>query len=220
VRRNPIPILILLIALAGLALTYGFFRSALLPRYTASRNILASRSELRLAMSVRHARGPIAEEHYAMSDVDGLSRSSYRALGRNGLQISIDERPRATTEEGPNVAFFFQRAVADGIWELRSQPPRGDTSTQYTIDVYQLVNGEHGSRHIVFTDPRYWATTGGHQFIIHLDKHKPVPDLVRLSSTALVEPRYDRVVSDFRSFGPLSFREKVTAARVRLGEKS
>jgi len=220
VRRNPIPILIFLVSLAGLAVAYGFFQAAVLPRYKASRTVLVSHSDVRLSLAVRYTRGPLVEERYAMRDLDGTSSSSYRATGRSGLQISITERPRATLEDGPNVAYFFQRAVADGIWELRTQPPRGDTSVQYVLDVYQLVNGQHGSRHMVFTDPHYWATTGGHQYTIHLDKHKPVPDLISLSSTALVEPRYERVIADFRTFGPESFRSKIRAARVRLGVPS
>lgn len=218
--RNPIPPLIALIALAGLVIVYQFFQAAVLPRYKASRAVLQSKSEVRLSLIVKHDRGPIVEEEYTMADLDGVSSSRYRVVGRNNLQVAIDERPRETTEYGPNVAYFFEQTVADGIWELQTHPPRGDTSVHYTIDVYQLVNGAHGSRHIVFTDPHYWATTGGHQFTIHLDKHKPIPDLVNLTSTALVEPRYEKVIADFRAFGPDSFREKVTAARLRLGARS
>ena len=214
--RNPIPPLILIVALLGLAGAYAFFQSSLVPRYAASRHVLASRSELKIAMRVRHVRGPIAQEDYAMSDVEGVSSSSYRALGRGGLQITIAERPRKTLEDGPNVAYFFQQAAADGVWELRSKPPRGDTSTSYAIDVYQLTGPDHGSHRFTFTDPRYWATTGGHQFTLHLDKNKPVPDLLRMSSTTLVEPRYAKLVDDFRAFGPDSFRKKVAQARARL----
>ncbi|GAC1476031.1 MAG: hypothetical protein NVS2B8_06430 [Vulcanimicrobiaceae bacterium] len=216
-RRNPIPALILVVAILGLVLAYAFFESAVLPRYKASRAVLDSKSEVRLALHVHHDRGPLVDEAYAMSDVDGVSTSSYRAVNRDGVQISITERPRATTEDGPNVAYFFQRTVQDGIWELRSRPARGDRSTQYTLDVYQLVAGKHGSRHMTFTDPHYWATTGGHQFTLKLDKHRPVPDLLHVTSTALVEPRYERVIADFRNFGPPSFRRKVSAARARLG---
>lgn len=218
--RNPIPPLIALVVLIGLAGSYAFFQRALLPRYAASRHVLASRSELRLALKVVHDTGPLAEEDFQMRDLDGVSSSSYRVLGRSGTQISIAERPRATIEDGPNVAFFFQQTVADGIWELRSKPPRGDASVRYALDVFQDVNGQHGSRHITFTDPHYWATTGGHQYTIHLQRDKPVPSLVNLTSTVLVEPRYEKIVKDFRDFGPDSFKTKVTAARARLGVRS
>ncbi len=218
--RNPVPPLVFLAALLGLVGSYAFFQKMLLPRYSASRQVLVSRSELRLSMTVRHDTGPLVQEDYAMRDVDGLSTSSYKALGRSGVQISIAERPRATTENGPNVAYFFQQTVADGIWELVSKPPRGDRNTHYVLDIYQDVNGQHGSRRVTFTDPHYWAATGGHQFQIHLEKNKPVPNLLNITSTTLVEPRYEKVVNDFRNFGPTSFKSKVTAARARLGVRS
>jgi len=216
VLRNPIPKLVFLTAIVAIGGAYWLFQTTLLPRYAGTRAVLASRSELRLAMTVHHATGPITEESYAMSDIDGLSSSSYRAQSRNGVQITIAERPRRTIEAGPNVAYFFQQAVADGIWELTTKPPRGDTSTQYTIDVYQRTGDAHGSRRITFTDPHYWATTGGHQFHLVLSKNKPLPDLLNVSSTTLIEPRYQKLVDDFRSFGPESFREKIAAAQSRL----
>ncbi len=215
-RRNLVPLLIFLAALVGLGGAYAAFQTTVVPRYEGAHNVLDSRSELRVSMTVRHDKGPIAVEDYEMSDVDGLSKSRYRALGRTGLQITIDERPRVTIDEGPNVAFLFQQAVLDGIWELQSRPPRGDTSTHYTIEVYQLTGEQHGSHRFEFTDPHYWATTGGHQFHITLDKNKPLPNLLTLSSTTLVEPRYEKLVADFREFGPQSFRDKVAAAQTRL----
>jgi hypothetical protein len=167
-------------------------------------------------MTVRHATGPIAEEDYQMSDIDGLSQSRYRAVGRTGLAITIDERPRETVEQGPNVAYFFQQAVQDGVWDLTNEPPRGDRSTSYTVDVYQLLGNQHGSRSFTFTDPHYWATTGGHQFHIVLRKGQPLPNLLNMTSTTLVEPRYQKIVDDFRAFGPQSFRDKIVAVQARL----
>jgi hypothetical protein len=216
VFRNPIPLLVFFASCIGLAAAYWAFEATVVPRINRTHDVLASRSELRISMTVRHDTGPISEEDYAMSDVDGLSKSRYRALGRSGVQITIDERPRRTIEDGPNVAYFFQEAVQDGVWDLQSRPPRGDRSTHYLIDVYQLTGDQHGEHRFEFTDPHYWATTGGHQFHITLDRNKPLPNLLTLSSTTLVEPRYEKVVGDFLSFGPQSFRDKVAAAQSRL----
>ncbi len=217
VPRNPIPLLILVATLVALGIAYAYFQTTQTGRYEASRGVLAQRSEIRLAMTVRYDAGPLAQEEYRLSDIEGLSRISYRVLGRGGVQIAIDERPRATLEAGANVAFLFDELVADGIWELRSKPPRGDARTHYIVEIAQVSGTGHGSHRFVFTDPHYWATTGGHQFHITLDKRKPVPDLVRLSSTTLVEPRYENLVAAFRAFGPPSLREKIAAARARLG---
>ena len=205
-----------LLALAG---TYVWYQR-LVPRFAATREVAAQRSEVRLGMRVRHDRGALIEEDYEMSNVDGVSSSSFRAASRGGVQITIEERPRRSLDAGTNVAFFFQQAVADGIWELPSRPLRGDTSTHYEIHIFQLTGDRHGSRRFAFTDPHYWTTTGGHQFLIKLDKNKPVPDLLQLKSTVLVEPRYEKLVVDFRSFGPRAFRQKIAAARLRLGARS
>ena len=218
--RTPIPVFILVAVLVGLGTAFAYFETTQTPRYAAARKVAAQRSEIRLGMRVTYDRGPLLEEDYALSDIDGTSRSSYRALGRSGTQITITERPRVTLDEGTNVAFFFDRAVQDGVWELRSKPPRGDTRSSYAITIAQVTGDQHGAHRFTFTDPHYWATTGGHQFHITLQKDKPVPNLLQLSSTTLVEPRYQQLVDDFRNFGPSSFRAKVAAAQARLGSRS
>lgn len=215
-RRNPVPLFVFVVALLAVGGFWWAYETTVLPSSIRTHNVLASRSELRLGMTVRHTSGPIAEEDYAMSDVDGLSASNYRAQSHSGLIINIAERPRETIEEGPDVAYFFQEAVQDGIWELTNKPPRGDRTIQYTINVYQRTGDQSGSRTFTFTDPHYWATSAGHQFHIVLDKNKPVPDILKLSSTTLAEPRYEKLVDDFRAFGPQSFRDKVAAAQSRL----
>ena len=220
VRRNPVPILIFIATVIGLGAAYAYFQSTQTGRYEAARNVLAERSEIRLRMTVRYDKGPLASEDYQMSDIEGVSRVRYTVLGRNNLQITIDERPRRTLEQGANVAFLFDELVQHGIWELRSKPPRGDTATHYDIGIAQVSGSGHGSHEFSFTDPHYWATTGGHQYHITLDKNKPVPDLLQMSSTTLVEPRYGELVSAFRAFGPPSLRAKMAAARGRLGDRA
>ncbi len=214
-RRNPIPILIFVLAIAGLTAAYAFFNGAIAPRYAGARKVLDRRSEIRLSLDIVHTTGPLTAERYAMSDIEGVSASEYRVTGRNGTTVTVQERPRQSLDDA-NVAFFFGKAVADGIWELTNRPPRGDAATRYTVRVYQLADGAHGSRTYTFTDPHYWATTGGHQFHITLDKNKPVPNLLQLSSSVVVEPRYAALVDDFRGFGPESFREKSAQARLRV----
>ena len=217
VRRNPIPAFIAVVAIIGLGCAYAYFSFSQTDRYRASRHVLAEKSTIDLRMTVDYERGPIAREDYRMSDDDGISATSYRVLGRGGTEVTVTERPRATLEQGANVADLFGRVVQDGIWELHARPPRGDTTTRYTIAIAQVAGAAHGSYRFSFTDPHYWATTGGHQFHIVLAKGKPLPDLLQLSSTTLVEPRYGRLVEDLRSFGPPAFRAKMLVARERAG---
>lgn len=165
-----------------------------------------------MSLTIRRQDGPIALEEYRMDDQSGLSTSEYRAVNRKGLTIRVEALPHETTD----VPFLFDKLVQAGIWELRSKPPRGDTSTSYAVDVYQLTDGKHGSHAFGFTDPHYWATTGGHQYTIHLDRDKPVPNLLSMSSTVLVEPRYQKIVDAFVGYGSDAFRAKVAAAQEKL----
>ncbi len=218
-RRNLTPLIIFIAVVVGVAVAYVYYRSTEGLRFTQTERVAEQRSEIRLNMAVAYAAGALVRESYAMADINGTSTLQYRVLGRNNVQITITERPQQTLQEGVNVAYLFDELVRDGIWELQSKPPRGNTALVYEVGIAQVTGTAHGSHRFTFTDPHYWATTGGHQFHITLDKHKPIPDLLRMSSTTLVEPRYEKVVADFRSFGPPSFLDKVIAARKRLGAR-
>jgi len=102
--------------------------------------------------------------------------------------------------------------VQDGVWDLMNRPPRGDTSVHYTIYVKQKADFKQGDRTVTFTDPHYWATTAGRQYTIDLRKTNP-NDLLKLQGTQLADPRYQKVVDDFRAFGPPNFRAKIAALR-------
>jgi len=220
-RRNAVPLFILVAALIGVGAAYAYFRTTQDLHFNQTAQVREQRSEIRLNMTVAYDSGPLVREAYTMSDINGTSTLQYRVVGRKRLlQITIRERPRETLQEGVNVAFLFDELVRDGIWELDSKPPRGNTAIYYRIGIAQVTGSAHGSRRFTFTDPHYWATTGGHQFHITLNRNKPVPNLLQLSSTALVEPGYGELVTDFRNFGPDSFRSKVAAARLRLGARS
>ncbi len=211
-RRQIIPLAIALLGIVGVVAMWIVFSRTEAPHYAASSRIAHSVSDLRLALQIDYDSGPLTEERWTMRNDNGISTSQYRAIGRGGTTITIDSTPRETYD----VTFFFEHAVADGVWQIVDKPPRGNTTAHYTIDVYQLVDGQHGSRHITFTDPHYWATTGGHQFKIHLDRNKPVPDLLTLQATSIQDSRYDKLVADFRAFGTDSFKAKIAQAQVRL----
>ena len=83
----------------------------------------------------------------------------------------------------------------------------------YTLHIHQVADREQGSRTITFTDPHYWALEAGRQYHIQLRQNSPTPDLTKLQSTSLADPRYEKIVNAFRAFGPSSFRDKVRQAQ-------
>lgn len=203
--------LILAAVLAAAAAGWGIFASTEKQRAEQVHAIKTSRSELHLAMSAEHDRGPLAREEWRMDDIDGLSSAVYSATDRHGKTVRVDAKM-----ETYDVSFLFGKAVQDGVWELITRPPRGDRSTRYHIYVAQTANGLSGKRDYSFTDPHYWATTAGHQFHITLDKNKPVPDLLKLKSETLAEPRYQKLVNEIEEFGSPKFRATVAKARAEL----
>ncbi len=210
--RSIVPLFVLLAALIALGSGWLIFDRTQRAGYEAARRVAHSRSEIRMNLLIRRERGPIAEEEYRLTNLDGISSAEYRALGRAGMQIRIASLPRRTTD----VSFAFGKAVADGIWELGSRPLRGDTATRYEIYVYQWIDEQHGEHRFSFTDPAYWARNAGREYRIHLERGKPLPNLLELEGTTLAEPRYGRLVEDFLEFGTPAFRSRVAAVQARL----
>ncbi len=94
-----------------------------------------------------------------------------------------------------------------------NKPPAGNTNAHYTIHIHQIADKEHGSRTVTFTDPKYWALEAGRQYQIVLSRNSPTPDLTKLQSTTLADPRYQKIVDAFRSFGSDAFRSRVRQAQ-------
>lgn len=198
------------VAIAGVA--WGLFSRDQAARYRAVQNVERAPSRIELDLTLDYASGPVAREAYAMVDADGRSDASYAVTDRGGTTARFHE-----TIAGYGVSFLFDRLVADGIWALTDKPPRGQRSPRYTVSIAQTVAGAHGGRTVTFTDPHYWATTAGRQFHIRLEKDKPVPELLSLQSTGTADPRYAKVVDDFRAFGSPAFKATIRRARSRLG---
>jgi hypothetical protein len=211
-RRSIVPLAITVLALAGAVIGWKIYWPTESGRYAATKAVLATRSEVRMVFAVGRERGPISREELTFTNADGSAKVAYVGTNRAGTTIARF----AATVDGYDVATLFGKVVQDGIWELPTKPSRGDTSTTYSISVYQLTDNQSGSHAFSFTDPHYWATTGGRQYQIHLDKNKPVPDLVKLLSTSSTEPRYENLVADFETFGSPGFRATLAAARAKL----
>jgi hypothetical protein len=164
---------------------------------------------LELRLTITYDKPPIYQEQYLIRNNNGLSTAQYKITGYSGKVVSITMPPAQRYD----MTFFFEDVVADGVWQLTNRPPRGNTDVRYTLYVHEIANRRQGSRTITFTDPHYWAVTAGRQYSIHLSPNSPTPDLLKLKSTSLADPRFEKIVQAFRSFGPPSFRQKILQAQ-------
>ena len=171
--------------------------------------IRQSASVLDVGLTMKYDKPPIYLEQYTMHNDNGISNVEYKIQGYSGKVVTISLPPDKTYA----VTFFFEEVVQDGIWQLMNKPDAGDTNVRYTLHIHQVADREQGSRTITFTDPHYWALEAGRQYHIQLSQNSPTPDLTKLQSTTLADPRYEKIVNAFRAFGPPSFREKVRQAQ-------
>lgn len=168
-----------------------------------------SASVLDVGLTIKYDKPPIYLEQYTMHNDNGISTVQYKIQGYSGKVVTITLPPDKTYA----VTFFFEQVVQDGIWQLMNKPPTGNTSVHYTLHIHQVADNKQGSRTITFTDPQYWAVEAGRQYHIQLSPNSPTPDLTKLQSTSLADPRYEKIVQAFRAFGPGPFRQKVRQAQ-------
>ena len=171
--------------------------------------VLNSQSVLDTSLAIKYAKPPIYLEQYTMRNDNGVSTAQYKVQGYSGKVVTITLPPEQTYA----VTFFFEQIVQDGIWQLVNKPSAGNTSALYTLHIHQVADTKQGTRTILFTDPHYWAVLAGRQYEIQLSPNSPTPDLTKLKSTSLADPRYAQIVQAFRDFGPPAFRARVESAR-------
>jgi hypothetical protein len=168
-------------------------------------------SQLYARMTIRYTKPPIFEEEYRMQDIEGVSAFAYRVRSYNCRQITVKAPPGKMYD----VSFFFGGLDQDGIWQMMNLPPLANTDAYYTVYVKQLADFRQGERTVTFTNPQYWATRAPRQqFRLDLSKQN-ASDLLHMQSQAGGDPRYAKIVDDFRTFGPDEFRKNVAAAMVR-----
>jgi hypothetical protein len=211
-RRFPTTAFILLMAALAVIGCFKLFYTAEVQRYHAVDTVRKQRSEIRIAETITHEKGPLAREELRLENIEGKSTAFYSAENRKGTRIAKFSQPIG----GYDVTFAFEALVRDGIWELQTRPLRGNAGDVYDVKIAQVAGERSGKHEFVFTDPHYLATTAGRQYTIHLDKNKPVPDLLTLQSTSTADARYQLIVNDFSTFGPPRFKKTVAAAREKL----
>jgi hypothetical protein len=172
-------------------------------------NVAQGASVLDLSLTMNYAKPPIYLEQYKMHNDNGVSSATYKIQGYSGKVVTITLPPQKTY----NVTFFFERVVQDGIWQLTDKPDVGDTNIRYTLYIHQVAGTRQGSRTITFTDPHFWAKQAGREYHIQLSPNSPAPDLTKLQSTTLADPRYEEIVQAFRNFGTPAFRQKIAQAQ-------
>lgn len=210
--RFPIvPIMVVLAALVAAIGGWVIFSKAEHDRYLAVNAIRNQRSEVHMSYQMQHTHGPIANETWTFKNIDGRSTASYAAIDRHGTRASFDE-----SVTNYDVTFLFQKLVLDGIWDLESRPYRGSAETLHVVEISQVADKAHGSHRFLFSDAKYIANEAGREYHIHLDKNKPLPDLVNLQSTSNADPRYLKIEEDFAAFGSPSFKKTVKAAQAKL----
>ena len=211
-RRFPTTVFAIVLAIVGLVVGWKVFYNDETSRYNAVQQVRNQRSELHFGEVITHDKGPIAREEWRLDNVNGTSSATYVAENRAGTRIARFTEPIP----GYDVTFAFEKLVQDGIWQLQTRPLKGNTNDVYTVTIAQTAGGRSGRHKFTFADPHYLATTAGRQYEIHLDRNKPVPNLVTLQSTSTADARYQKVVDDFAAFGPPSFKKTVAAAREKL----
>jgi hypothetical protein len=211
-RRFPTTTFAIVLAVIALIAGWKIFYHDEAQRFQAVQEIRHQRSELHFGEAIAHDKGPIAREEWRLDNVDGNCSATYTAENRAGSRVAKFTEPIP----GYDVTFAFEKLVQDGIWELQTRPLKGKTDNIYTITVAQVAGDRSGSHKFTFTDPHYLAIAAGRQYKIHLDRNKPVPNLLTLQSTSSADPRYQKVVDAFASFGPPRFKKTVAAAREKL----
>jgi hypothetical protein len=146
-----------------------------------------------------------------MQNDNGHSTAAYAATDRHGTTAKFDE-----PVVGYDVTFLFDKLVQDGIWDLHSRPARGTSRDVHEVRIAQVADTAQGEHQFSFTDPHYLATSAGREYHIHLDRNKPVPDLLSLQSVSTADPRYQKIVDDFQQFGTPGFKRTIVAAREKL----
>ncbi|HXM06042.1 MAG TPA: hypothetical protein VN936_01195 [Candidatus Acidoferrum sp.] len=171
-------------------------------------------SRLYASLTIQYTHPPIFEERYYMQDLDGVSTFDYSIRGYNCRLVTI----KAPTGRIYDVSFFFGGLDEDGIWQLTNAPLLPHAAATYTVYVKQVADFKQGDRTVVFQDPQYWTTHSPRE--VQLDVSKGGADNVLRLQASSPDPRYQKIVEDFRNFGPDEFRRNVALAQDRAKENA
>ncbi|MGH7737960.1 MAG: hypothetical protein ACREMP_08880 [Candidatus Tyrphobacter sp.] len=211
--RFPVGLVVGIFIIVAILVAWHFVPPIDWKTFTGAADVQSAPTDSYASLDIRYEHPPIFDERYVMEDRNGASSFAYTVVEAAGPRtresVTIKVPPHATYD----VSFFFGQLVADGVWEVPSRPPRGDTSVGYTLTVRQTEDYQTNAHTVTFTDPHFWATVSGREFEIHLSPHGPLPNILELEGQGVHDARYEHLVDDFRTFGPAAFRAAVSRAR-------
>jgi hypothetical protein len=208
-RLPPLELFIVILVIVFLIVGWRIYGMGEMGRFGGVKHAQNAPSQLYARLTIRYPKPPIYEEEYRMQDIEGISDFEYRIRSFNCRQITIKAPPGKIFD----VSFFFGSLDQDGVWELTNQAPRPGATAYYTVYVKQLADFKQGDRTVTFTNPEYWATHSNQRFSLDLSKQGP-KDLLYMQSSATMTG-YQKIVDDFRQFGPEEFRKNVADAQAR-----
>jgi hypothetical protein len=214
VRESTRAILLFVILVGGATVSYLFFFKPFMQEQPKVRDVISANSTWSVAMQQYEMRGLISAETYRISNNNGATTLFYAATNRAGTVTKEFTAPLV----GPAGTFLFEELRADGIWELDDKPVRPHPVDEYIIEVDQTLGDEGGNRAFGFSDPQFWAATNGQEYQLKLPPKGPIGDKATTLGTAgkpLKEPRYLKIVTMIRAFGPasvLAAENKIRAA--------
>ncbi len=214
-RRFPIGLTIAVAAILALALIT--WKVPLFPSNESPSSVARMQrncpTHIFASLRILYDHPPIYTEAYSMRDDNGSSTFQYVVRSYAGRQITVKAPPRATYD----VSFFFGKLISDdGAWEITDRPPFGNTSVHYTLTTRREEMCRVDQHTVTFTDPEFWARTKLREYDIHLSPTGPLPTVFSGQGIVYRDPRYLKIVDDFRSFGPPEFSNAVARARAEV----
>ena len=98
-RPTPVTLLILVAAVVAVACGWLLFAKSEHDRFVAVDQVRHSRSEFRIAYTIEHSSGPIAQETWSVRNVDGAASAAYTARQSPANAKAMMERMRLVSRQ-------------------------------------------------------------------------------------------------------------------------
>jgi len=219
VKESTRAILLFVILVGGGIVSYLFFFKPFMQVQPQVRGVISANSTWSVSMQAYEMHGLVSAETFRISNNNGATTLFYAATNRAGTVTKEFTAPLV----GPAGTFLFEELRADGIWELDDKAVRQHPYDEYIIEVDQTLGDEGGTRSFGFSDPVYWATTRGQEYQLKLPPKGPIgngANTLGMAGKALKDPRYLKIVTMIRGFGPASVLAAENKIRTQLADSA